>query len=102
MGEGGGTFPRDGGALSTGWFLTILTTQVSALHSGFRRTGRTHLLSLDPPTFPQGPPHLGAQLHLTAEQLHQGLVAAGGQHHLVPQPHLQLQGAQVAPGTGSL
>lgn len=41
-------------------------------------------------------PHLAPRLHLLAQELDQGLVAGGGQHRLVPQPHLQLQRAQAA------
>lgn len=42
-------------------------------------------------------PHLAPQLHLLAQELHQGLVAVGGKHRLVPELHLQLQRAQAAP-----
>lgn len=42
------------------------------------------------------PPHLWSHFNFLAEQLDQWLVVAGRQHCLIPQPHLQLQGAQVA------
>lgn len=41
-------------------------------------------------------PHLAPRLHLLAQELHQGLVAVGGKHRLVPKLHLQLQRAQTA------
>lgn len=40
--------------------------------------------------------HLAPRLHLLAQELDQRLVAVGGQHRLVPQPHLELQRAQAA------
>lgn len=102
--EGKRTFsPRGGWGWGPGYWPAphIPRPQFSALQNGFRRTEAQAYHRWTLPPCPE-PPHLHAQLHFMAQQLHQRLVAAGRQHHLVPQPHLQLQGAQVAPGMGSL